>query len=373
MIKIDHKPLKYQYRKFGWLCFIFVIYLMMSMKTSTTGLSQSNSEPKTSSAKQMQAIETGAFVGVSPPTASGVREFENLIDKHIYTVMWYQGWDTINQPSFPTTELENVRDHDGYDTQIILQLTWEPWVSLQEINNGDYDAYLTSYAEDVKNWNDTVRIRFAHEMIQDDVLNNQEWYPWQDQPMDYINAFSHVHNIFETTGATNVEFVWCPNNYPFDLNIVQKYYPGNHYVDWLCMDGYNWTNQDGTSAWPNWQWFDDIFYNIYHTLTDNSEVFGAKPLMIGEFGSCEAGIYDQSGQTKDQWIENAFERIKSQDYSKIQGFYWFNINKKGEGSWECDWRVNSSNEALMEFKIAVRDPVFSSHKMPALFLPVVMK
>ena len=235
-------------------------------------------------------IEIGAFLGVSPPTAEAVNAFEDLTGRHIHSVMWYQGWDASNHPAFPCADLLPVQDHDRFRSDISFHLTWEPWVKLADITNGVYDAYLTSYAVEVKDCGLKTRLRFAHEMIQNDIYDNcqgqancPEWYPWQDQPADYIAAFRHVHDVFVATGETNVEFVWCPNNYPFNLSIVQKYYPGQNYVDWLCMDGYNWTNQDGQPGWPDWQWFDDIFYPIYHTFVDNPDIFGNKPIMIGEF------------------------------------------------------------------------------------------
>lgn len=323
-------------------------------------------------------IGIGAFLNVSPPAAAAVNEFEDLIGRHIYSVMWYQGWDATGQPSFPCTNLLPVLDHDGVHTDLSFHLTWEPWAnSLADIANGIYDTYLTRYATEVKACGLKTRLRFAHEMIQNDVYDNcqgqsncPEWYPWQDQPTAYVAAFRHIHDVFETAGATNVEFVWCPNNYPFELSIVQKYYPGQDYVDWLCMDGYNWTNQDGQPGWPDWQWFDDIFYPIYHTFVDHSDIFGNKPIMIGEFASCEAGSYEQSGQTKPAWINNTFERIKSSDYAQIQAFYWFHINK------ECDWRITSSPDSLIAFRTAISDTTqFVSHHMliEVVYLPLTLK
>ena len=342
--------------------------------TSPPGWMGSRGFLKDSSAQAaIHRIEIGAFLGVSPPTATAVNEFEDLTGRHVHSVLWYQGWDASGQPSFPCSDLLPVLVHDGFQSDLTFHLTWEPWVNLKDLANGLYDAYLTSYAMEVRDCGLKTRLRFAHEMIQNDIFNNcqgqgncPEWYPWQDQPTDYVAAFRHVHNVFTTAGASNVEFVWCPNNYPFDLNILQKYYPGQNFVDWLCMDGYNWTDQDGQPGWPDWQWFDDIFYPIYHTFVDHPEVFGNKPIMIGEFASAEASPNELPGQTKPAWINNAFERIKSPDYARIQAFYWFNINK------ELDWRVNSSSDSLAAFQAAMRSSQFTSHSMP-VYLPVVLK
>jgi hypothetical protein len=316
------------------------------------------------------SIEIGTFAR----TVGEVTEFESLAGRHVRSVLWYQGWDASSQPSFPAAELNSVvLYHDGYNTHTIVHLTWEPWVSLGDIAAGVYDAYLTGYAAQAQDWGEPLRLRFAHEMIQDGVFNDcygqsgcPEWYPWQDQPGAYVAAYRHVRDVFRSVGASNVQFVWCPNNWPFDLSLVQQYYPGQEYVDWLCTDGYNWTNRDGQPGWPDWQWFDDIYYPIYHTFVDHPEIFGQAPIMIGEFAACEAGPYELPGQTKCAWITNAFERLGSADYARIKAFYWFNINK------ECDWRISSSDASLAAFRAAISSSSFVSHAREAVYVPLVL-
>src|SRR5215216_3409862 len=307
-------------------------------------------------------VDIGAYVAADPPRAAAVRSFESLSGRHLCTVSWYEAWSASAQPSFPSAALTAALYHDGYDTHTIMQLSWEPWARLNAISAGTYDSYLRRYANQMKTWGHPIRLRLAYEMIQDDNYDNcsgqpscPEWYPWQDQPIAYVAAFRHVHDVFTAVGASNVEFVWCANNYPFQMDIVKKYYPGSAYVDWLCMDGYNLGNRDGQPGWPDWQWFDDLFYNLYHTFVDNTSFYGDKPIMIGEVASCEASPHELAGQTKPAWITNMFQRLKSPDYAQVKAFYWFHINK------ECDWRINSSPQSLSAFRAAIADPPFSSH------------
>jgi hypothetical protein len=292
-------------------------------------------------------IEIGAFVGTNPPTLEGIENIENISGQKLNSIMWFQGWDAKDQPGFPRSALNTITAGKANKASSVFHITWEPAVDLKDIINGTYDKYITVYAYDVKDWGGEIRFRFAQEMIQDNILNGEEYYRWQDQPEDYVKAFRHIHDIFKKAGATNAKFVWCPNNFPFDINLVKQYYPGTEYVDWLCMDGYNWGNNDGKPGWPEWLWFDDIFSNIYHTFVDHPEIFGDKPIMIGEFASCEASPHDLPGQNKAEWIKNAFERLASPDFEKIKAFHWFNINK------ECDWRIDSSASAKMAFKTAL--------------------
>ena len=301
--------------------------------------------------------DIGAFVG-NPnhvaPTAGEVQNFENLIGRDVNSVLVYWAW---NDGDFPTAGLNSgVRFHDGYDTQTILHLTWEPWsrlggddstYPLDRIIAGDFDSYITKFAEDSKAWGNPIRLRFMHEMVQDDNAATPGWYPWQDRPLQYVQAWDHVYNIFQSVGATNVQFVWAPNNFPFDVGTLAKYYPGTANVQWLGMDGYN-AGEDGLPGYPYWQNFDDLFFNLYHDFTDHPDVFGDKKIMIAEFASVE--------QMKAQWIEQAFSRMKTA-YPEIAAFYWFNTLK------EADWRVDSSPETLAAFQAAMQDPYFLSHPM----------
>jgi hypothetical protein len=343
-------------------CLIIGLAAIIFLLYAVTPASSAGPEVQAWQAAAGSGIEIGAFVGVSPPSLLAIKGFETSSKRHIRSVMWYQGWSAANQPAFPLAQLKTaVRYHDVYDTQTILHLTWEPQVVLKAVSSGTYDSYLIKYAREVKSWGGPVRLRYAHEMIQnDDGYGNGDWYLWQDQPAAYVAAFRHVHDVFTAAGASNVEFVWCPNNYPFNVDIVKKYYPGPGYVDWLCMDGYNWTDKDGKPGWPEWQWFDDIYYNIYHTFVDHTDIFGVKPIMIGEFGSCEASVFDNPGQTKAAWITNTFARLRSADYTQIKAFYWFNIKK------ECDWRINSSPASLAAFQTAMVNPIFVSHPLQKL-------
>jgi hypothetical protein len=63
--------------------------------------------------------------------------------------------------------------------------------------------------------------------------------------------------------------------------------------------------------------------------------------MIAEIGCAEAG------GNKATWIQEAF-RALSEIYRRVEVVVWFNINK------ECDWRIDSSPEALNAFRKAAQ-------------------
>ena len=73
---------------------------------------------------------------------------------------------------------------------------------------------------------------------------NGYWYPWSEQrngnqPGDYVKAWRHVVDIFRSVGATNATWVWCVNTPDHITTPLTELYPGDNYVDWTAIDGYN--------------------------------------------------------------------------------------------------------------------------------------
>ncbi|MFH1458951.1 MAG: glycosyl hydrolase [Candidatus Omnitrophota bacterium] len=305
--------------------------------------------------------EIGAFVGNNDhvmPTNSEIQNYESLTGRNLASTLVYWSWD---DGVFPAQELYA----NGYNKQNILHFTWEPWArqgaydpnyTLSDINNGIFDSYITQFAQDCRDWQSPIRLRFGHEMIQDNNPITPGWYPWQDKPAEYVQAWNRVYNIFETQGAINVEFVWAPNHHSTNVNELMAYYPGADKVDWLGMDGYNWGTYTAQEPWGYWLEFEEVFGSLYDTLTTNDQIFGDKKLMIAEFASAEVSAIE--GKTKAEWIANAFNKIQN-DYSEIEAFYWFNALK------ERDWRVNSgTGETLAAFQLAMTNSYFTEYTVP---------
>jgi beta-mannanase len=171
---------------------------------------------------------------------------------------------------------------------------------------------------------------------------NGSWSPWSganygNTSAKYVAAYKHIHDIFTGDGATNVVWAWCPNveDDPHQAwNQTMNYYPGDSYVDWTCVDGYNW----GTTNGNGWQTFANVFANIYPLLAAKG-----KPILIGEMASTELG------GNKAQWIDGIVPALKS-TFPMIRGFAWFDINK------ETDWRFASSTASRDAFIAMGKDP-----------------
>jgi len=133
-----------------------------------------------------------------------------------------------------------------------------------------------------------------------------------------------------------------------NTNVIQEewnefyhYYPGDKYVDWIGMDGYNWGD---TQPWSRWSSFVTLFNGRYYEMIQR---YPDKPMMIGEFASATRG------GNKPEWIRETFAEIRD-NYPAIKSFVWFNINK------ECDWRIHATEESRQSFKDSVGDEYFLS-------------
>ena len=227
-------------------------------------------------------------------------------------------------------------------------VTWEPWnpavgsanqatYSLANIIAGNFDAYITRWATEIKAWSQPLWLRFAHEM-------NGNWYPWSAEVNgntadQYVAAWRHVHDIFQRVGATNVTWVWTPNVIMGATPTLASLYPGDAYVDVIGMDGYNWgTSQSWGSAW---QTPSQVFGPTLSAL----EQISSRPVIIGETASTEIG------GNKATWINQFFAFLAAQP--RIRAFVWFNVNK------ETDWRIESSAAAESAFAAGVANRRYS--------------
>jgi Glycosyl hydrolase family 26 len=281
----------------------------------------------------------------TPPPATGA--------KLVFGAWAGQPWDpsSLNafankiggQPALYLTYVSWNRTFHKEDEQAIANLgaahvvTWEPrddssCYTPRSIANGDHDAFVRAWAKGAASWGKTIYLRPMHEM-------NGDWYCWgrgwgSNTAADLVNAWRHLHDIFDQEGATKVKWVWCPNvrygsEYP-----ISDIYPGSAYVDWTCLDGYNW-GTDPHLGQPAWQSFATIYGSTYNQVLDLAP---SKPMMIGEMASTE------HGGDKAAWITKTY-LTDIPKYSAIKAVVWFN---QADGN--SDFRINSSADSLAAFK-----------------------
>jgi hypothetical protein len=246
------------------------------------------------------------------------------IDHHYYP------WGT-NFPSWKETW-----DRDNGRSSMI---SWGGTYS-SEINAGDHDAWMQARADAVRAFGSDVLIRYFWEVDADPTA------PKAGSPADFIAAWRRIHGIFESRGATNVQWVFCPTAWSFATGEAQSYYPGDGYVDWICADGYNWAPQRPNTNWTSFQQIFAPFYNWASTK--------AKPLMVGETGTEERNPGEKAA-----WFNGARSTLKN-TYPKIKAFMYFNSIASAWFGGEYEWIVNSSTSSYNAYKDMAADPFFNT-------------
>ena len=208
-----------------------------------------------------------------------------------------------------------------------LVLAWEPWdwdrptdadqpeYSLQSIANGTHDHYVHDWARAAAASNVTILLRFAPEM-------NGDWRPWSigDTPEDFVQAWRHLHDLFQQDGVTNVRWAFNPNvEYPGSIPLKQ-FWPGARYVDWTAVDGYNWWGVK--AGWP----YQSVSAVFGATVAELRALAPGMPMMIAE---CAAGP-----GAKRRWIQDL---VRTAPTMGVRLVVWFEHDK------ETDWRMTTAH------------------------------
>lgn len=288
-------------------------------------------------------------------------DFSDLIGRMPNFLVWYEGWSSGD---FGDLQRANLQLLDSWDTVPVI--AWDPMdqdgppidqpeYKLSNIIRGDFDDYIDSWARGLAEFASPILLNFAHEM-------NGNWYPWGigvngNQPGEFVAAWRHVHDRFTAAGAGNVQWVWTPNElYEGVPAPVDEVYPGDDYVDWFGMNGFNWgadIHWESCDCQSAWRTFSEIFDSTYQQLTAMAD----KPIMIGEVASSEVG------GDKAAWITDAYLEQMPNAYPRIRAVTWFNriatgLDTVAPGVVEptttsVDWRVQSSPASLAAFSEAV--------------------
>ena len=281
------------------------------------------------------AFQIGAWVGgpgqYPQPTQENVQAFQDLQGTHIDLISYFALFDMNDWNA--TEEYANVAKDNGST----LVVTWMAnGYNAQDLVDGKADTYIRDYAKGVKGYGEEIWLRPLHEA-------NGDWYDWGvgkagagNTDANVAEAFRHIVKIFKEEGVTNVKWVWTTNasNQGSGTTLTGNY-PGDDYVDYISIDGYNW----GTcQSWSSWQTFSQVFKKAYDALAKIN-----KPLFIAEISSSERG------GNKAEWITDMFEHFAT-DFSRVFAVMWFSQSKEAN---EGDWALNTSQAAVDAWKAGI--------------------
>ncbi|WP_224489105.1 glycosyltransferase family 2 protein [Robertkochia flava] len=224
-------------------------------------------------------------------------------------------------------------------------ITWEPWASTFDVSGkvpelkeekkvfkfileGTFDNYLRDIAYTVKEYNNTVYIRFAHE------FDNPQ-YPWSsigdNTAEEFKGAWKYVVQFFRDQNVKNVKWVWNP----WKADQLASYYPGDPYVDFIGVTALNYEKLSSSGRSYS---FDDL----YTPIKDALRAAGIdKPVILSEFGSLNFE------DAQEAWILDALDSIYL-NYPEITGVLFFNssidenIPVKTREVTQLDWSLNET-------------------------------
>lgn len=250
-----------------------------------------------------------------------VMAFNSLIGKDLAVVMYFTPWS-----QFDPFLLDEIQKKVPQNRRPVIMLTWEPCENstgcdlgfrdgqgpLRAINSGRCDTYIRTYARALKSRPERFILRLAHEMN----ITDSGWWPgrWGQDASAYVAMFRRVRDIFRSEGVTNVEWMWSPNyasNPPDAWNDTHNYYPGDAYVDWIGLSGYNWY------GWRSRPW--ESFAQLYDAVLRDMACRYARPVIISEIGSVD---HDTDASAKAAWISQMYARLT--EYPFVRGIVWFN-------------------------------------------------
>jgi hypothetical protein len=314
------------------------------------------------------SVYWGALVAGAAPSTANMQPgglfsaFETHAQKKLAILHWGQAWKRNGSyQDFYALWFDNVRNHGS-----IPFIDWGSWQTntgvnqpdfkLSTIYNGLHDGYIKQWALGAKSWGHPFFMRFDWEM-------NGNWqFPWSEQlngnqSGDYIRAWRHVHDIFVQNGVTNVTWVWCPNISGLTTLTMASLYPGDAYVDWTCLDGYN---KEST-----WMPFHTVFTGsgvnwVYNSYQEILTVAPTKPLMLGETASLEAG---DGGAQKAAWINDALTVQLPTHFPKIKAVVWFNWD---DGNPAYTFPIESSPSSMSAFANAIKSDYYDANNFANL-------
>jgi endoglucanase len=259
-----------------------------------------------------------------------VTRLEQQLGRKLAIDQLYEPWDSRPPLAVARWDISQGR---------IPMISWGGTVASQ-IAAGDYDRHIRAWAQQLRDLHSPVLLRWFWEM---DLKANADKAV---SPGSYIAAWRHIHDIFTSMGAANVDWVWCPDASGFAGGRAQEFYPGSSYVDWAGADGYNWAPKRGT-----WRSFAQIFSHFYQW-----GLSAGKPLMVAEFGVIEGQPGAKAG-----WIAQTGQEIRS-SFPALRAIVYFDDDHRNFNQ-DFNWRLNTSPSALAAFRALAAEPYFAARSL----------
>ena len=266
--------------------------------------------------------KTGYYVGVAEANEVGsykpINQFASAIGQQPNIVLYYSAWDD-------PFEVRLATEAHAHGAVPFVQMN-PGRVKMAAVAAGRYDAYLRSYADQVRAYRHPVLVGFAPEM-------NGSWDSWgwhNTRPATWVAAWRHVVTVFRQQGASNAAWVWTVNANSNGTGPIQDWWPGASYVTWVGIDGYYFYSAS-------------TFVSTFGPTINQVRALTSKPVLLSE-----TGIGQVAGQVAK--IPDLFAGIQA---AQLVGFVWFD-QAQNQGIYHQDWRLENHPAALAAFRSELR-------------------
>jgi beta-mannanase len=236
----------------------------------------------------------------------------------------------------------------------------EPTFLLNRILIGDFDPDLRAWAQAARDFDSPLIVEFGTEV-------NGAWFSWNGKwygegttdkygdPSEpdgaelFKDTYRHIIEIYHNEGADNITWVFHVNwnDLPEESwNRLEKYYPGDDWIDWIGVSMYGAQTPIDTEFLPFREMMDAVYPRL-EALSSN------KPIVLLEFGATSGNSHgDQAA-----WAQAAFNDLFSLRWKRIIGFSWWNDNWENDDypKHNTDMRVQSNPALTAVFRRMVGD------------------
>lgn len=278
------------------------------------------------------------------PTDPGAyRATESKLRRELAAIRLFALWDT----PFPDPASAWARRNGRHVLLSVKAQTARGFVRYRDIAaarpGSQLHTTMVGWANDIKAFGAPIHVTFNHEP-------EAEASDGSGTAAEFIAAWRRFVTVLREQGVHNAEYLFITTAHGFkrsDARQATRYYPGDAYVDDLGADAYNWyTCRAGIAT--DWRPLADIIEGFRR--------FGAqhptKGLWLPEFASAEDPA---APDRKAHWVAQARELFKQPAYSAFEGILSFYRSTMRE---DCDFRVDSSANALTGYRALAHDPFY---------------
>ncbi|HEY3504038.1 MAG TPA: glycosyl hydrolase [Actinocatenispora sp.] len=269
----------------------------------------------------------GAYAKPDPVTQPGrilaVDDLQGQLGRRLDIVHTYRKW---------TDPFDTESDRAFQDNGSVLLYSWAG-TDTREITTGRYDTLIAERARQVRAMRRPILLEWRWEMDRPN-LRAEMW-----SPADYVAAWRHLRTVFAAQHVTNASWVWCPTANGFAPGgDAPAFYPGDAYVDWLCVDAY-----PGRRVRP---------------LTDVLTPFltwarrHRKPIVIGEYGAPKS----YGSPARAAWLRGAAAEFRANP--QIRAACYYDSDPDRDRPVER-YALRGDPRALAAFTAMARDPYFT--------------